>query len=396
MQNAPDLREMTLSAAIEPIPATIRDDATLSQALGKMREKGLHELAVLDAKGRLVGLVSDETLLKRRRLPLQTSVANILVVPPRLTTKDTLAKGAEALLANGFRELPVYEAGTEKLAGQVTRWKMLEILRKQPDICALAAHEVMTPNPVVVKEDDTIDYALERMRQLDEPTIPVVEEEGILSGVVSARDILRVYAGWTVQKRVPKGSPSRERKTHITVEGIMTTPVVEAPRDALVGSLIDQMLEAKASSVVITEKSKPVGIVTKGDLLEMIASYEPREGVFIQITGLEGHDPFIIEDLFSEVDPMMKKLALHVRPLTFNLHVMEHHRAYGHRVECRARLLTDRGLFTATEEDDDILRAAVGVLENIEKQVVREKDRRRPSPRKARAGWGPGKRARAL
>jgi ribosome-associated translation inhibitor RaiA len=156
------------------------------------------------------------------------------------------------------------------------------------------------------------------------------------------------------------------------------------------------MLEAKASSVVITERSKPVGIVTKADLLEMIASFEPREGVFLQLTGLEGHDPFISEDLFAEIEPAMKRLAHHVRPLTFNLHVIEHHRNYGHRVECRARLLTDRGLFTASEDDDDILRAAIGVLENLEKQIVREKDRSRPSPRKARAGVPPAKRARAV
>ena len=273
---------------------------------------------------------------------------------------------------------------------------MLELLRTQPDICALAAHEVMTPNPVVVKETDTIDFAMERMRQLDEPTIPVVDGGGDLTGVVSARDILRQYSGWAVQARVPRGSPRRQASTSVTVEGIMTSPVVEASRDALVGDLIDSMLEAKASSVVITEGTKPVGIVTKGDLLEMIASYEPREGVFMQLTGLEGHDPFISEDLFAEIEPVMKRIAHHVRPLTFNLHVIEHHRNYGHRVECRARLLTERGLFTATEDDDDILRAAVGVLDNLEKQIIREKERHRPSPRKARAGVPPAKRARAV
>jgi CBS domain-containing protein/ribosome-associated translation inhibitor RaiA len=396
MQKLPNLQEMTLSAALEPLPASVPVDATLSTALGKMREYRLHEISVVDAKGRLQGLVSDETLLKRKRLPLQTSVENIMLVPPRLATSDPLPRGAEALLANGFRELPVLEEGSDRIAGQLTRWRLLELLRNEPEIAALPSSSVMTPDPVVVKVTDTIDYALDRMRQLDEPTIPVVDDDGDLTGVVGARDILRLYAGLTTQKRMPTRSANRKKGAQITVESIMTTPVEEAPRNRPVGEIIDQMLRTRASSVVITEGNKPAGIITKGDLVEMIASLAPREGVFIQVTGLEGHDPFILEDVFTVIEPALLRLATHAKPLTFNVHVMEHHRSYGHRAEVRARLQTQRGLFTATDEDEDILRATANVLDRLEKQIVREKDRRRPSPHKARAGLPPAGRAKVV
>ncbi len=389
MAKATALEELTLESAIEPLPATLRDDATLSEALGKMKEKGLHELAVVGAKGQLIGLISDETLLRRRRLPLQTNVSNLLVVPPRLTVADSLARGAEALLANGFRELPVFDAGGTRIAGQVTRWRLLELLKMDPEICALPAHSVMTPDPVVARTSDTIEHAIDEMRRLDEPTLPVVDEGGDLVGVVSARDILRKYAGRAAQGRVPKGSPERQMRANITVDGLMTTPVVEAPRDTTVEKLADLMIESRASSVVITDGGKPKGVVTKGDLIELIASLAPRDGVFLQITGLENHDPFIVEDVFAQVEPAMQKMAAFARPVTFNLHVSEHHRDYGHRAEVRARLLTDRGLFTATDEGDDLMRAVSGVLERLEKQIHREKDRSRPSPRKARSGMPP-------
>jgi CBS domain-containing protein/ribosome-associated translation inhibitor RaiA len=396
MARVQTLSEMTLSMAVEPLPATLEADAELSTALGHMRKYGLHEIAVLDKKGRLMGLLSDETLLKRRRLALNTLVANLLVVPPHLTTEDPISRGAEALLANSFREMPVFEPSSEKVAGQTTRWLLLQLLKNDKEINALPAHSVMTPDPIVVKEEDTIDHALDLMRQLDEPTIPVVDKGGDLTGVVSARDILRLYAGWTSQKRVPHGSPKRQVRARVTVEGIMTSPVVEAPRDRTVGEIIQQMLDSKASSVVITGQNKPVGIITKGDLVEMIASLAPREGVFLQITGLEGHDPFVLEDVFSVLEPSMKKLAHFVKPLTCNIHVMEHHRNYGHRAEVRVRLQTDRGLFTATDEGDDIGRATVSVLERLEKQVIREKERRRPSPRKARSGVQPAGQAKVV
>ena len=396
MAKAGSIDEMTVGDALEPIKATIGPDATLAEALGAMKKGGLHDLAVMGAKGELLGILSDETLLKRRRLPLGSRVSNLLVVPPRVTVDDPLAKGAEALLSNGLRELPVFGAGGKAVAGQITRWGLLEILRRDGEIAALPAHAVMTPDPLVVAVSDTIDHAIDEMRRLDEPTIPVVDKAGELAGVVSARDILRLYAGWAAQARVPKGSAKGKSASRATVEGVMTTPVVEASRDATVADLSNLMRESGASSVVITADGRPKGIVTKGDLLELVASVAPREGCFLQVTGLEGHDPFMLEDVFGVIEPGIKKIATHVKPVSFNLHVMEHHRTYGHRGEIRARLQTDRGLFTAVAEDEDLLRAVDLVLGRLESQVRKEKDRRRPSPRKARAGQPPRGRAKVV
>ncbi len=393
MAKPASIDEMTVGDALEPIKATVGQDATLAQALGAMKKNGLHDLAVMGPKGELLGILSDETLLKRRRLPLGSHVSNLLVVPPRITTDEPLAKGAEALLSNGLRELPVFQPGGKTVAGQISRWGLLEILRRDPEIAKLPAHAVMTPDPVVVKESDTIDHAIDEMRRLDEPTIPVVDKGGDLVGVVSARDILRLYAGWAAQPRVPKGSVKGKSASRATVEGVMTSPVVEANRDATVEELSSLMLESKASSVVITDNEKPKGIVTKGDLLELLASVAPREGCFLQVTGLEGHDPFLLEDVFSVIEPGIQRIAVHAKPMTFNAHVMEHHRTYGHRGEVRARLQTDRGLFTATAEDEDVLRAVDSVLQRLESQVRRDKEKHRPSPNKARAGAMPRGRA---
>jgi hypothetical protein len=179
----------------------------------------------------------------------------------------------------------------------------------------------------------------------------------------------------------------RKRGFHATtVEGFMTSPPLAGGRATLVGDLIDQMVDRGASSVVIVDGEKPVGIVTKGDLLGMLASLEPEEGCFIQITGLEGHDPFFMDEVWAVIDPVVQRMAAHVRPLTLYLHVMEHHRTSGHRVECRVRMNTDRGLYVATAEDDNIMRAVAEVMARLDKIVKRDVDRGRPSPNKARSG----------
>ncbi len=386
MARVTQLQETTLVSAIEPLRASASLRDTLSAALGKMRANGLHELPILDSKGRLDGILSQEAMLRRRRVPLSTTVDRLAVRPPRLEEGDSIARAAKALLENNYQELPVMGDGTQDVAGQVTQWKLLALLRQDEAVAALEAAAVMTPDPVVVGQDETADRALVEMAKLNETTVPVVDGTGALKGVVSASDILRSYAGTTTPSRRMRGSPRRRDKEHTTVEGFMSTPPLAAGRHSRVGALIDDMIERGASSVVIVEDERPVGIVTKADLLGMIASLEPEEGCFIQITGLEDHDPFFMDEVWGVIDPVVRRIASRARPLTLYLHVMEHHRPAGHRVECRVRMNTDRGLYVATSEDDNIMRAIAEIMGRLDKIIKRDVDRGRPSPNKARSG----------
>jgi len=386
MARATHLQETTLASAIEPLPATASPRDTLSLALGKMRANGIHELPVVDGRGRLDGILSQEALLRRRRVPLSTTVDRLSVRPPRLEESDSVARAAKALLENNYQELPVVDGGSGKVLGHVTQWTLLALLRQDPSVARLEAAAVMSPDPVVVRQDETADRALVEMAKLNETTVPVVDRSGALIGVVSASDILRAYAGTATPSRPMRKSPRKREKNRTTVEGFMTAPPLAGGRTTPVGRLIDDMIDRGASSVIIVDGERPVGIVTKADLLGMVASLEPEEGCFIQITGMEGHDPFLTEELWAVIDPAVKRTAAHTRPLTLHVHVMEHHRAAGHRVECRVRMQTDRGLFVATSEDDNIARAVAEVMDRLEKIVRRDVDRTRPSPNKARSG----------
>lgn len=386
MARVTHLQETTLMSAIEPLPATASPRDTLSAALGKMRANGVHELPVIDSKGRLDGIVSQEALLRRRRVPLTTTVDRLSVRPPRLVEGDSVAHAAKALLENNYQELPVLDDRSGKVLGQVSQWTLLALLRQDKSVAAMTAGSVMTPDPVVVSHQETADRALVEMDKLRETTLPVVDNAGSLTGVVSASDILRVYAGTASPSKRMRKSPRRSRKDSTTVEGFMTRPPLAGGRATPVGKLIDDMIDRGASSVVIVEKDKPVGIVTKADLLGMVASLEPEEGCFIQVTGLEDHDPFFMDEVWAVIDPLVQRTAAHVRPLTLYVHVMEHHRTNGHRVECRARMNTSRGLYVSTSEDENVLRAVAEVMGRLEKIVKRDVERGRPNPKKARSG----------
>ncbi len=61
---------------------TASEDENLSDVLAKLKKYDVSELPVI-RKNRLVGLVSYDTLIKRRNLPLTTKVEHIMSTPPK-------------------------------------------------------------------------------------------------------------------------------------------------------------------------------------------------------------------------------------------------------------------------------------------------------------------------
>ncbi len=86
------------------------------------------------------------------------------------------------------------------------------LLAREVTPSAVSVGDVMIANPVTVRETDSIETALQKMREHCVRRMPVVGERGDLMGVLSTDDILRVTA-WDTQDIVTTNFTER------TVEG---------------------------------------------------------------------------------------------------------------------------------------------------------------------------------
>ena len=74
--------------------------------------------------------------------------------------------------------------------GIVTAIDILRAIRDGKDLDNLKAKDVMTQNPVVVRQDTKIEEIIDLMDKGGVIMIPVVESDGRIIGVVSRSDIL--------------------------------------------------------------------------------------------------------------------------------------------------------------------------------------------------------------
>lgn len=82
--------------------------------------------------------------------------------------------------------------GAEGLEGIVSERDVVHILATDADLDDVWAADVMSTEPAWVTAEDTMDDAAAAMADNWARHLPVLDEDGTVRGVVSARDVLRV------------------------------------------------------------------------------------------------------------------------------------------------------------------------------------------------------------
>ncbi len=347
----------------------------LSEVLGRMKKMDIHELPVVEG-GKLLGMVSYDMFIKRKSLPLTTTVENLMVTPPKVDVNDSITRVAEVMLVNNFRAVPVTSAG--EIAGIVAREDIVHSLRGFSQLDQIDVRDVMSPKPITIKEIDDVELGRSIMRDLDVRSIPVIDKEGRLSGVIGVKDLMAYYSRERGQKRSAKGSPGDAVGLAISVGSLMNTPAIHTDMDSHMADVIGLMSDHHISSVVVVENMEPMGIVTHMDVLELVASYQERRQVYIQITGLEEHDPDVYDEMYTIIERRMQKITPIEMPQLLMLHFTEHHHPKEARnYSIRARLSTNTGLFFSDTFDYDKFRALDNVLDHLERQIIKEKEKAR-------------------
>ena len=114
-----------------------------------------------------------------------------------------ISKAQDMMTAHLIRHLPVVDRHN-RLIGIVTDrdirsalpfggLKDQESSEELKKIAELRIKDIMTPNPKTVSPSDTIQDALLLIQNLRVGALPVVDEDGKLTGILSVRDLLRAF-----------------------------------------------------------------------------------------------------------------------------------------------------------------------------------------------------------
>jgi CBS domain-containing protein len=217
---------------------------------------------------------------------LNTKVATVMHLVPRLGPNDTVSEAAALMHEHRTRSMPVYKE--RKLVGQITSPSVVARLLDSETPGKISS--IMTPSPFSLDADDSVSKARETMLRNKVDQLPVTKK-GALHGIVTAEEI--VFNLMPKTDRNMKGDTRDGRYDEavgiFAAKDVVTNEITDSLRD------VHQKISRSGSNYsVIVGTGEIQGIVTYRDFLRVLARKASESPILMYIVGLPD-DPFEAE-----------------------------------------------------------------------------------------------------
>ena len=361
---------------------TINSNATISKALPIMRDYDISVLPVISGR-RIIGLISRLHILEAGITP-NTKVGSIAEPAPNLSLDTLILDAAKMLVSHKFEALPVLD-NNGNLAGIVARYDIVKYALEKKWLDKFKVRDVMSINLVTASPSDSIGKVRKLIMNHAIRQIPIVDN-GKLIGIVSIRDILeRVYSITLRRSTVGEFVGETESIFSRPVKSIMSRPVFTVNVNDKLSEAGRIMIEKGFFSTPVVDKSSVVGIITRGDIVRLIAALILEISLPLSFKGLENLPPHLIGLANTSVSRTFDRIARTVDLFEGSV-VIKKQREAGLRniyfVEVSAE--TARGVFTASEKGWEPIQSLNSALRLLERQVEKELAKKREAKRKTR------------
>jgi acetoin utilization protein AcuB len=161
-------------------------------------------------------------------------------------------------------------------------------------------HDHMTPSPITVTPEQTVAEAIDILLQHNIRHLPVVDEQGVLKGILSDRD-LRSARPSTVARSKERGTVE-ELVNNTRISVLMSRDILSlSPANTLDDALLQFESRKIGALPVVNEEGKLVGVFTVADLMN---AYRDLFGL-----GAKGSSLISIED---NGDPQALSKLVHI------------------------------------------------------------------------------------
>ncbi|MCX6678450.1 MAG: CBS domain-containing protein [Methanothrix sp.] len=243
-------------------PLYVEDSTFLTKARQMIRDNHVRGLPVVDSKGIVIGIVTNQDMLRVTSTKSNVTVSGYVVQVPIVTGKMDIHDAARLMLKENRTLLPVVESEEKLLLRGVV--SLLDVFKNidLENVPHKSVSEIMTGKVVTTRPDDHVTKIWDLMVEKDFTGLPVVKD-GKLIGMITRFDLLKGTA------RIGKESERRPADSmQMPVEKFMSSPLFSVKPEDSVATAIELMLKHNVGRMSVVDDGKLVGIVDRNDLIK--------------------------------------------------------------------------------------------------------------------------------
>ncbi|WP_336002334.1 CBS domain-containing protein [Halorientalis halophila] len=327
---------------------------------------------IVTADGEYEGVIGRRQLLQSH-VQDDAKAESLVVSAPKVERTDDVREVARVLVEGGTKIAPVFEAG--RLWGIVTTNAILEAVLEHLD--ALEVGDIYTENVVTVSEDTHIGQAINLLREHGISRVPVLDEDGLLSGMLTTHDIVDVVVRDMDKSTRGERAGGNDRILDIPVYDVMSSPVATTDLSESVRSAVSRMIENDYNGLVVTpegDDGQVVGILTKTDVLRAL-TYTEEEHMDVQITNIKLLETLSRDTVRQDIESVVDKYSdMQVRHAHVRFHEHKEKLRGTPLIQCQIRLRTTEGQIAGSGEGYGSEQSFNVALDKLERNVLELKD----------------------
>ncbi|WP_049900060.1 CBS domain-containing protein [Natrinema sp. J7-1] len=361
---------------IADIATTEFIEVDVGTRMGKVRsmfENGNPKGIIVTDDGEYEGVISEREILQSH-VEDDAKVAALTkpsrsTPSPKVDRQEDVRETARVLVESNAKVAPVFENGD--LWGVITNDAILKAVLENLDTLTVA--DIYPADPVTLTEDDGVGKAINHLREYGVSRLPIMNENGYLSGVVTTHDI----ADFVIRENHTTTTGDRvgdtQRLLDVPIYDIMTSPVETTTVDAPAKEAVETMLENDFAGLMVTPADDDrvvTGVITKTDVLRAL-TFTEEEHMDVQITNISMLDTITRESIVQSIEDVADKYA--------DMQVMHAHvRFHEHNeklrgtplVQCQIRLRTNKDQVAGTGEGYGAENSFRVALDKLERNVL--------------------------
>lgn len=244
-------------------PVFLQDSDFMTQARQVMRDRHFRTMPVIDAKKRVVGILTEKELLNIFSTKSNVTVQGFTSEFPFVYPETDMMEAAKLMVEADMGRVPVLKSGQDMtLAGLLS---IVDIFRnlKPEKIPPKKLNEIMTTDVRTVSHKDNIAKVWMNMKETGFSGFPVLKN-GELVGMVTRRNIIN--AGYArIEREDNQGTKSTMSPA---VEKVMSTPAYSLSSEAMLAEAIQAFLKLDVGRICVTNDGELVGIVDRNDIIK--------------------------------------------------------------------------------------------------------------------------------
>ena len=363
---------------VEPVVINGKE-SKIGEAMAKMKGTDIHQIPIVTGK-QYEGMLNYREIMRRRSIQLSAKVQNFIIKTPEFSKEDDAKEVVRMMQDTGLSAFPVVKKG--KLEGIVSRSDIIRNISGLMDSDSTRNRQLMSVNPILVEEDENIESASIKMRGLDETEIPVVTKEGKLTGILRLDEIAtdtfkrekqRINGGYMASGDIGGDMV----KVDVTSASLMDNPVFVKPHETVTNSA-DLLIRHRLHILpVVDDDMSVVGVIGISDIIDAIDTDKEKQGILIQVTGLEPED----EELYEITFAMASKFAGRFSRITnltrgkLNIHVAKYQNEGKIKYSVRTKIIAEPLTMSLDHHDWNYGKCLSFIFETYEPRLKKWKEK---------------------